>query len=92
MKSKLYKLCHTRSIQVTQQETKDFFRACNLYNIHPSGGDYVDGKVTYTLPKSVTDAEASLIAEVKGELGTYKYFRESKRYTPFMALAELNLL
>lgn len=92
MKTLLYTICSLRGISIPQRHVPEFLTVCRTADVHPSGGAYLDGKVSYTLPNPITDAEARVIAGHYGLLGEYEYCRDTKHMTPIEALAEWDLL
>ena len=87
----LAQLCDSRQTKVPQALTKEFISLCNQHNIHPSGCAYVNGNIIYRLPNPLTEAEARVIADSHNLAGSFQYLIDRK-YSPYSALAELNLI
>ena len=92
MITKIIILCEIRKVSVLQAEVTEFIKECNLLDVHPTGGAYQQGQVSYELNGPITDAEARVIAEQHGLLGEYLYCTSTLRMKPFEALAEWDLL
>ena len=91
MKKLVVELCSTRMVRVAQPKATQFIKECNSFNIHPTGGAYVNGCVIYELRNPLTDAEGEVIALAADLSGAYRY-RRCHSMSPFQALADLNLL
>ena len=70
----------------------EFIKECNAHGIHPTGGTYEQGQVSYELNGPITEDEARVIAEQHGLLGEYLYCTTTLHMKPFEALAEWDLL
>lgn len=92
MKDKIYQLCHYRSVMIPQSEAVEFTTQCHHEHIFVSPGGYSQGRIKYILPRPLSYHEAVFISSYRNRLGTFRYLTETKKYKPFEALVEMNLL